>query len=268
MNEEKYGLLPDMDWLDINKLVIDTSYQRTTTSKRSKNNIVKITENFAWSRFAPLIVNDNGNNTYNVIDGQHRLEACKRLGDIKSVPCYIVPPQSVSAQAVDFAQTNTNRVIVNNFEVFKAKVAAGDADFIQVKKFLDGYGLEVSPSGAPSDNPNIVYTFATLKKLLKADRQSDLAYAVDIIIQTFPNIGNRFRGELITYLSNAHQKLGNKLNRQALVNALRSFGSPALIISRAKNARVLDPSQPLIKHLSRIINTEYNNHFKILKGLK
>lgn len=128
MNEEKYGLLPTMDWLDINKLVIDTSYQRTTTSKRSKNNIVKITENFAWSRFAPLIVNDNGNNTYNVIDGQHRLEACKRLGDIKSVPCYIVPPQSVSAQAVDFAQTNTNRVIVNNFEVFKAKVAAGDAD--------------------------------------------------------------------------------------------------------------------------------------------
>lgn len=257
-----------MDWLDINKLIVNTSYQRTTSSVRSQNNIAKIINNFAWSKFAPIIVSDNGDNTYNVIDGQHRLEACKKLQDISCVPCYIVSERSIEEQATDFAETNSNRVSVNAFDLFKAKIACGDEEYIKVKEFCDKYGLTISPNGAPSNNPNMVYAFEHFKKLLKTGREEDLAWAVDVIMQTFPNMGNRFRRGLIYYLANMHKQFGAKFNRQAIVNALRSFGSPALLSRRATNARTLDPSLSIHKHYERIINNEYNKQFKILKGIK
>ena len=98
-NEDKYGLVPDLDWININSLTIDDTYQRDTLSKRSQQNIKKIKEAFAWSKFSPLTVADLGNNKYSIIDGQHRYIAAKELGDITDLPCWIIPQCQTKSQA-------------------------------------------------------------------------------------------------------------------------------------------------------------------------
>lgn len=266
--EEKYGPLPDMDWLPINKLIIDNSYQCSINSNMSARNIDKIANNFAWSKFSPLIVNDNGNNTYSVIDGQHRLEAVKQIKEINTVPCYIIPNQTVAQQASDFTEINTNRVCVNFFDLYKARKAALDPDVLRLEDFLQKHDLVVSNNGASPTNPNIILGYSLFIKMLKNNREEDLAYAVSIIKEAYPLLAGRFRADLVTFLCNMHQNYGNKFNRQAIINALKGFTTPNILSVKSKNSYSLDRSISCQKHYERILINEYNKQFKLLKGIK
>ena len=86
--EQKYGLIPDMEWLLIDNLIIDDRYQRDTVTRRSLKNIQTIRDNFSWAKLSPLTVADLGTGKYAVIDGQHRLEAARQL-DVCAQDCFV-----------------------------------------------------------------------------------------------------------------------------------------------------------------------------------
>lgn len=86
-----YGPVPTLDWIELKKLKIDDSYQRDTQSRRSQINISKIVDSFSWDKFSPISVSENTDGTFNIIDGQHRVEAIRQLGDIDKVPCWVIP---------------------------------------------------------------------------------------------------------------------------------------------------------------------------------
>ncbi|MBR1604663.1 MAG: ParB N-terminal domain-containing protein [Alphaproteobacteria bacterium] len=264
--EEKYGILPDMDWLPIEQLIIDGTYQRDIKGRRSENNIIKIMETFSWSKFAPLTVNDNQNGTFSVIDGQHRLEAIKRLGDIKNVPCYIIPGETIQQQAKTFTETNQNRVCVNNFDLYKAKLASGDKEAVRLNDFCLMHDLIVSPNGSIPNRPNIVLAINTFKKLLRTNRENDLDFAVGIIKQAFPALNGQYRSDLVVYLADANKKYGTRFNRQAIINALRISGNADMLHRKAVNARSIDRSISHQSHYERILNNEYNRQYKLLKA--
>ena len=49
------GPAPFLGWVEIEKLVVDTEYQRDI-GRRGTANVHHIAENFDWSKFAPVIV--------------------------------------------------------------------------------------------------------------------------------------------------------------------------------------------------------------------
>jgi hypothetical protein len=46
------GPAPFLEWIEINKLVVDVTYQREI-GRRGATNVNQIAENFDWSKFAP-----------------------------------------------------------------------------------------------------------------------------------------------------------------------------------------------------------------------
>src|SRR5580693_7468122 len=82
------GPAPYMDWIEVNRLVVDKTYQRDI-SRAGSANINRIAEFFEWAKFSPVIVAPVEGGRFTVIDGQHRATAAMLRG-IEKVPCEIV----------------------------------------------------------------------------------------------------------------------------------------------------------------------------------
>lgn len=136
-----FGPRPELAWLPTQMLSVDPSYQRTLNSRASQNSIARITEKFRWSCFGAILVTAAGDG-WNIIDGQHRAEAARRL-QIATVPCIVVPATPAAEQAAIFLETNRNRVPVNPYALFHARIAAGEDLALQTQKLLEEAGLSV-----------------------------------------------------------------------------------------------------------------------------
>ncbi|HWJ86909.1 MAG TPA: DUF6551 family protein [Pelagibacterium sp.] len=117
------GTAPILQWLDIELLVVDDSYQREL-GRANWSAIRRIAENFRWAHFSPVFVAPIEGGKYAIIDGQHRTHAAALCG-IAAVPCAIVP-MSREEQAASFAAVNGLVTKVTLFQIYKAALVAGE----------------------------------------------------------------------------------------------------------------------------------------------
>jgi hypothetical protein len=83
------GPKPELKWLNVEKLYVDSRYQRNTKSRASETNLDYLKKNFSWSLCGALIVCFvPAEKKYAVLDGQHRLVAARSR---KDVPVLSVP---------------------------------------------------------------------------------------------------------------------------------------------------------------------------------
>lgn len=121
----------------------------------------------------PIIVNDR----MEILDGQHRLEAARRLG----IPIYYVVVRSGSIQEIQMLNSNVRGWSMQNF--LDSYVERGNLEYIELKKFMDITGLSLGvglflTSGALKKSKvgrNIVKDFKDGD--FKAN-QKDFAYAI------------------------------------------------------------------------------------------
>lgn len=143
------GDLPRLKWVAPTELLVDDTYQRDL-SDRSIRLIRKLIENFAWNRLKPVIVVEVKPDIYHVIDGQHTAIAAATLG-VPKVPIFIVQAERVDERARAFVGHNSDRIIVSPFDIYRALLAAGDPDAVDVGNVCRRAGVRIrwiSPSTA------------------------------------------------------------------------------------------------------------------------
>jgi hypothetical protein len=129
--DEGVGPSIKMKWIPIDKLFVDTRYQREV-AKGSKSNVRQIAKRFKWRRFAPVIVTPIiGTDCYSVIDGQHKATGALLRG-LKEVPCGIVETASLEDQADSFKFLNANTTKIMQYDIFKASLAANDFEAVAI----------------------------------------------------------------------------------------------------------------------------------------
>ncbi|MBQ9236260.1 MAG: ParB N-terminal domain-containing protein [Alphaproteobacteria bacterium] len=240
-NENKYGLIPDMDWIAIDKLVIDLSYQRDTSSRRSQANIAKIVKNFSWAKLTPLTVGVLDNGTYAVIDGSHRVSAVKQLGDIDKLPCWIVPNLTTASQADSFLGINKMRNPVNTWSIFKAKLARGDKRAVDIEAFLNACNIEVPYNGYCS-KPNHTLAIAAIADHLARHNDIYLKEAFALILKAWPNKTAQLKKDILNTLVTFKIRNGAKAKDGEIVKTLASFDNANQITAKAKELKALDSS--------------------------
>lgn len=117
------GPQPEMSWLRIADLCIDTDYQRQV-GKDGRKSIERIAANFEWSKFSTVIVSPVSGNRFAIIDGQHRTTAAALCG-FASVPCQIISLDR-AGQASAFAAINGNVTKITAWHIYKAALAANE----------------------------------------------------------------------------------------------------------------------------------------------
>jgi hypothetical protein len=104
------GAPPTLEWIGVERLAIDESYQRATDSAASRRLIHRIKTDWNWNYCQPIVVSRRSDGSLFVIDGQHRLTAAVARGDIPHLPCVVISGQDENGEASAFVALNTQAI--------------------------------------------------------------------------------------------------------------------------------------------------------------
>lgn len=157
---DSLGKPPKLQWLAIKDLVVDPEYQREI-GERGKRNIIRIAQDFDWSKFSTVIVASVGSNQYAIVDGQHRTTAAAICG-LEKVPCQIIEADRRS-QAAAYAAVNTVVTAMSSIQIHAAKVAAGDERAIRLNEVCKAGDVKICRYPVPGNRMQPGETLAVAK---------------------------------------------------------------------------------------------------------
>jgi hypothetical protein len=90
-----------------------------------------------------IIVCDIGDDKYEIIDGQHRVEACKQLKH-EWIEVVVFYNMSLEERSRFYTSYNVNRQALTSIEKFKAKVVSGDDDSVVIHQLCRTVGVLIA----------------------------------------------------------------------------------------------------------------------------
>jgi ParB-like chromosome segregation protein Spo0J len=153
------GPQPELAWLPVDKCHVDHRYQRSLESDRSKALIKRIAERFRWSAFQAVLAVKDGKNGWLIVDGQHRCAAAQLCG-VRHVPAVVVSAASVEEQAMAFVQANLDRVSINQYALFHARLAAGEVAAAELARLCKNASILIPRYPLPADKIGAGQTLA------------------------------------------------------------------------------------------------------------
>lgn len=231
------GAKPRVVWLDLALLTIDMRYQRDIgeTGRQHVNRIVK---SFNWNCYQPIIVTENADGTYPVIDGQHRLEAAKAHPLIDSLPCYIIDAPEVSKQAQIFVEVNSNRRGLTSSQRFWASYAAGEPSAVALVEICTAAGVQILRHGAGLKDgtpPLSILGPLVTQRLVTRFGAKAVREAITLLAETHTKTFGAFRGSNIGALVRIASDKG--FSRDAMRRVLTGLDLAALHVEASALAK-------------------------------
>ncbi len=209
-------------------LHVNHQYQRELSS----NKVTDITAQFSWLAFGALIV-AHRQGAFFVIDGQHRLAAVMRRGDIATVPCIVFPTQDVRSEAQAFLSANTLRKPVSSAGKHRAAVTAEDEVAVYLESIFSRLGLKVSFSGT---QPGHIKCVALCRKLASTDRKSFEA-ALSLSAELSTNDRVHVSEVLLDGLALVDRRIPGGLLEPRLNQRIRKIGASGLMTAAVRAAQ-------------------------------
>jgi hypothetical protein len=159
------GPRPELLWVAPTSLVVDETYQRDLKAN-SYRLIAKMRREFRWNRMKPPIV-VRAEEGLHVIDGQHTAIVAASL-KLPEIPVFVVAAETMDDRARAFVGHNTDRVAVQPIDIFRALVAAGDPQAVEVQAVMDRAKVRlrlISPTAALAEGDTMA--IATIRNLVK-----------------------------------------------------------------------------------------------------
>jgi hypothetical protein len=171
---------PMLDWVRIDRMVIDETYQRDLT-QTNWTAIRKIAADFHWSRFSPVLLAPVANGQFAVIDGQHRVHAAAICG-FETVPAMIVPIDK-GEQAKAFSWVNSAVVRITPHHIYKAALAAGESWAVTADASVRAAGcrLMTCNSSSSAKKPGQIYCIGLIRDLVQKGHAEDLRIGLTAI---------------------------------------------------------------------------------------
>lgn len=128
------------EFLSIDQLKIAPEYQREV----SKSHIKKITDNFDPTILGTIVVSYR-DGKYFIIDGQHRVLACKAKG-VQGIFATVLDGLTFEEEAEKFNHYNLERKSLTAQESFKSMLAANDQIAVAIETVLQTRGFATAQS--------------------------------------------------------------------------------------------------------------------------
>ena len=138
------GQPPTLEWIAVERIGVDPGYQRDATSNASTSLIRKIARAWDWRLCLPLSLSRRGDGTLWVVDGQHRLGGAKLRGDIPHLPCVVTSFTSYTDEGSAFVALNRERRALSSMDLFRAAIAAGEEQSVQMMDAITSAGLTLA----------------------------------------------------------------------------------------------------------------------------
>lgn len=157
---------PMLDWVRIDRMVIDDTYQREL-GRTNWTAIRKIAADFRWSRFSPVLLAPSENGKFAIIDGQHRVHAAAICG-METVPAMIIPIER-SEQAAAFTWVNAAVTRISPHHIYKSSLASGEKWAVTARDAVEYAGCKLMTFKASTTNKKVgeIYCIGLIGDLVK-----------------------------------------------------------------------------------------------------
>lgn len=192
------GAPPTLEWVPIEALSVDASYQHSTEDARSAGLIGRIAKGWDWRLYQPLTVAKRTDGALCVIDGQHRLTAARRRGDIPHLPVVISRFDSVQAEAAAFEAMNRERKTMSRLERYRAGAVAGDPATLEAIAAITAAGLTLAPhSNHTAWKPGMVSCIGGIVRAIKREGRKVTEAALCALAEGFEGEVLQYAGSLL-----------------------------------------------------------------------
>ncbi|NRA86447.1 MAG: ParB N-terminal domain-containing protein [Rhizobiales bacterium] len=200
-NSENVGELPELGWVNVDLIKVDRAYQR----EESEKHVNDILKNFNWRNFQPVTLALRSDDTFNVVDGQHRVAAAKLHPQITEVPALVFKSHDeVKGEAKTFVEINSKRKGISAVEKHIAAIAAEDPESLALNIALEEVNCIVARYTGDK-GLNVVVAVTACKKSIKQHGVKNFKAAVRTLRQAWPTDIDVLRAVLITSLSHIYK---------------------------------------------------------------
>lgn len=240
--DAKYAMVP------LRLLRLDSAYQR----KVDNSHVNDLVSNWDNNECEHIVVNfrDDGHHIYYyVIDGQHRMEAAKRLG-LAAIPCKIYHKLTREQEAMMFAEQGSRTKTVNSFAKFRALFYAGNKTALLVNDACKQY--QISTSQKPFGTPGSMGGMTTIMNICEKS-------GIDMVEQLFKTIEgcgwHAYPGAYSSYILSALRNVysAEGCNDETMGRIIHKVGvmSPIVTLCEARRLNTdLGPTRALTKYFS------------------
>lgn len=235
--------LPVQGWVPISQLFVDPSYQRDLTIKGQRR-IERIAAAWDWRKYQPITITgrDAGKARCAVIDGQHRWEAAK-LAKHAKLPFYGIAPGDLRVEAQAFVALNNERTAVSSGGIFRADVAAGQAEAVTIARVCQAEGIHISLATQGHLPARTVGAVNMLRRILRTYDEAVLARALRVIALARPDELDAFQQHVLRGVADVVAMAGT-LTDQQLVAGLRKADGVQLRAEMTLKAKAQEIPQP------------------------
>ncbi|WP_313193079.1 DUF6551 family protein [Shinella zoogloeoides] len=219
------GELPELAWVELDKIFVDDTYQRPIKPRR----VQQILRDFTWSQFGALMLVAREDGRFAVYDGQHRFEAARQHPSISAVPAAIVVLDQAYEEAQSFLGVNINRSAISTVEKYWAGIEAGDETMMQICSVLEEAGCEVVPAGTKSPAPARTSAITAIERAIRSYGDTAVTQACRALREAWPKDNSALNGTMIQALARLYRNNKRSIDHQRMVTKLHGKDRKILV---------------------------------------
>ena len=182
------GAPPTIEWIAVDRLQVDETYQRSCANAASEQLISRIALGWDWRLFQPLACARRPDGVIVVIDGQHRLLGARRRGDIPHLPCVVGQFANIAEEATAFAAMNRQRKAMSKIDLYFAQAAAGEAPVVEALTVMALAGVRLTRQNDPNRwKPGEVQCIGNIVWTIKRYGPATTRRAIEAITGAYPD---------------------------------------------------------------------------------
>lgn len=229
-NATQIGQEAKLQWVPLSQMQVNEVAQRDFNPKWA----AELASKFDMEEMGNPTVNHR-DGVFNIIDGQHRIEALKQyLGEgnweERSVECRTYEGLSDQEEAEKFLKLQA-RLKPHSFDEFRVSVEAGRETEAEISRIVTEMGLKISRSG------NGISATGTLKKIYLRGGQEVLARTLIIIREAYGEAG--LEAPVIEGVGLVVQRYAREVRDEWLIRKLSSAsGGSGGLLNKANQLRL------------------------------
>jgi hypothetical protein len=221
--------------------------------------VEKIAKNWSDPAAGAVILNLREDNTYAVLDGQHRVLAARKVGQTE-LNALVFVGKTIEEEARLFVQLNTKHN-VSSRDRFKANLFAGRTQEKNIRLILREVGLDVGVAG-PSRDGRVMQCPSVLLEVYEAFGPAHLKTVAGILTAAYDQYDDRAKGYCGPSWMAVSQMLfryAKEINTQRLIQKLKEK-SPTVLQGMADMNTA--PGQSMWLGWGKTITGMYNHGFR------
>lgn len=237
------GNPPSLEWLGLDRLAVDPSYQRATDTPQSRKIIARMVKGWDWALCQPLVVSRRNDGSLWILDGQHRHAGARQRGDIPHLPCVVLGGIDHAEEAHTFVALNEQRQRLSQADIFFGMLAAGNADAKAVQDMIDQTRWRVIRSrNTAARLPGELDCAPMLVRMMREKNAEAVRFALTVLRAAYPETPVRQVATMLTSLGLLFVHLLEEQDSAAGLIAAIARTSPESWIMQGKNLRERRPT--------------------------